>query len=200
MTSELEIFDDPVGAFLAMWARVTETAPDGFDPATATLATATPDGRPSARTVLVRGVTARGFQFYTNYGSRKARELDANPEAALCFHWYWLDEQVRVEGPTERTTAEESDGYFATRARGSQLGAWASRQSEPLASRASLEARYHDLDRQYRGLVVPRPAFWGGYTLVPARIEFWRAGEFRLHHRVAYTREDDRWVAERLYP
>jgi pyridoxamine 5'-phosphate oxidase len=200
VTTEPDIHEDPVAAFLSLWERVKETVPAGFDPAAAALATATVDGRPSVRTVLLRGVTARGFQFFTNYGSRKARELDANPRASLCFHWHWLDEQVRVEGTTERTTAEESDAYFATRPRGSQLGAWASRQSEPLASRAALEARYHDLERQYDGGIVPRPAFWGGYTLVPVRIEFWRAGEFRLHHRVAYTRADDRWTAERLYP
>jgi pyridoxamine 5'-phosphate oxidase len=198
--TDLEIVADPLAAFEAAWTRVTSTAPPGVDPAAVTLATAGSDGQPAARLVLVRGVTARGLQFFTHYGSRKARELDANPRAALCFYWFWLDEQVRMEGRVERVTGAESDAYFATRPRGSQVGAWASEQSAVLASRDALLSRYREVERQYEGRPVPRPPFWGGYTMVPEQIEFWRAGEFRLHHRVRYVRDGTRWVASRLSP
>jgi pyridoxamine 5'-phosphate oxidase len=200
VTGDVPIIDDPVAVFAASWERVQQTAPSGVDPAATVLATATPEGAPSARLVLLRGVTARGLQFFTNYGSRKARELERSGRAALCFNWFWLDEQVRVEGQVERTTDEESDAYFATRPRGSQLGAWASRQSEPLVSRAALEAAYRDVERHYEGREVPRPPFWGGYTLLPDLIEFWRAGEYRLHDRFLYTRRGNGWHGERLNP
>jgi pyridoxamine 5'-phosphate oxidase len=200
VSEDVPTYEDPVEAFALAWERVRRTAPPGFDPSVMTLATATPDGMPSARVVLLRGITARGLQFYTNYGSRKATDLERSGRAALCFYWHWLDEQVRIEGQVERTTDEESDAYFATRPRGSQLGAWASRQSEPLASRAALEAAYWDVERQYDGRTVSRPPFWGGYTIVPDVVEFWWAGEYRLHNRMRYTRRGDLWHAERLNP
>ena len=191
---------DPIARFLTAWERVKATVPPGFDPAAMTLATVGGSGQPAARTVLLRALTARGFQFFTNYGSRKARELDETGRAALCFYWPWLDEQVRVEGTIERAGAEESDAYFATRPRGSQLGAWASRQSTPVASRADLEARYREVEQRFGANDVPRPPFWGGYTLVPAAVEFWRAGEYRLHDRMLYVRDGEEWIRRRLFP
>jgi pyridoxamine 5'-phosphate oxidase len=192
--------EDPVAAFVTAWDRVRQTAPPGFDPASMVLATAAPDGMPSARVVLLRGITPRGFQFYTNYGSRKAADLERSGRAALCFHWFWLGEQVRIEGLAERTSDEESDAYFATRPRGSQLGAWASRQSEPVASRDALEAAYREVECAYDGRAVPRPPFWGGYTVVPEAIEFWHGRENRLHDRMRYTRRAHAWHVERLNP
>lgn len=200
MNEIIATVEDPVAAFVRDWDRVMQTAPPGFDPASTVLATATPDGMPSARVVLLRGITPRGFQFYTNYGSRKAVDLERSGRAALCFHWFWLNEQVRIEGLAERTSDEESDAYFATRPRGSQLGAWASRQSEPVASRDALEAAYRDVECAYDGRVVSRPPFWGGYTVVPEAIEFWHGRENRLHDRMRYTRRVDAWHVERLNP
>ena len=191
---------DPIARFAAAWERVHATAPAGVDPAATTLATTSPALEPSARVVLLRDVSARGFRFFTNYGSRKARDLDSTGRAALCFYWFWLDEQVRVEGAVTRAPARESDEYFASRPRGSQLGAWASRQGEPLASRAALEARYREVERRYEGQPVPRPPFWGGFTLAADVIEFWHAGEYRLHDRVQYRRQGAVWTARRLYP
>jgi len=192
---------DPVALFLDTWEHVKATAPPMFDPAAMTLATCMPDGRPSSRMVLLRGVTADGFQFFTNYGSRKAFELEATGHAALSFYWHWLDLQVRVEGSVARATAADSDAYFASRPRGSQLGAWASRQSTPLGSRTELERRYAEVDAQFAGAPVPRPPFWGGFTLRPARIEWWQAGDARLHDRLVYFRQaDGTWDAVRLFP
>jgi pyridoxamine 5'-phosphate oxidase len=164
------------------------------------LATAAPDGTPSVRVVLLHGLDERGFVFYTNYTSRKAAELDANPRAALCFYWPWIDEQVRVEGSVVRISAEESDAYFVSRPRGSRLGAWASQQSQLVASREELMARFREAEARFEGGDVPRPPFWGGYRLSPDVMEFWRAGEFRLHDRVRYVRERDVWRVERLFP
>jgi len=189
---------DPLAEFRRVFDRAAENAP--YDPVAATLATASRDGRPSARIVLLRGVDDHGFVFFTNYQSRKASEIEGNPHAALCCYWPWLDEQVRVEGLVERATAAESDAYFASRPRGSQIGAWASAQSRPLESREVLEQSYHDTDARLAAQAVPRPPHWGGYRIVPERIEFWHAGTYRLHNRVLYTREGNDWRRELLYP
>ena len=170
------------------------------DTAPVVLATTDTDGRPSARLVLLRGVDARGFVFFTNYNSRKGRELAANPHAALCFHWVSLDEQIRIEGSVERVSGEESDAYFASRPRGSQLGAWASEQSQVLPSRETLEERYREIERRFEGRQVDRPPFWGGFRLTPVRIEFWYGRPDRLHDRVVYTRDSSAWRIDRLYP
>jgi pyridoxamine 5'-phosphate oxidase len=170
------------------------------DTAPATLATCDPTGRPSARIVLVRGVDARGLVFHTNYDSRKGRELSQNPYAALCFYWPTLDEQIRVEGSIERLGADESDAYFVTRPRGSQLGAWASTQSAPLPSRETLEAKYREVESRFGDGPIPRPPFWGGFRLRPDRVEFWYGRPDRLHDRVLYVQEGSGWRIERLYP
>jgi pyridoxamine 5'-phosphate oxidase len=188
---------DPLARFRERFAAAHAKEP--ADPTAAALATATADGRPSVRIVLVKDCDARGFRFFTNHGSRKAAELAANPRAALCFHWPSLGEQVRVEGDVERLPDAESDAYFAARPRVSQLGAWASQQSRPLAARAELLERLQEVEARYPA-DVPRPPFWGGYRLVPETVEFWRAGEFRLHEREVYRRQGDGWAVEALYP
>jgi pyridoxamine 5'-phosphate oxidase len=165
------------------------------------LATATPDGRPSVRMLLLRGVDERGFTFFTNYDSRKARELEANPYAAMVFFWHDLERQVRVEGRVERVSAEESDRYFHSRPAGSRLGAWASTQSAVISSREALEARFGELEGQYADGSIPRPENWGGYRLIPDSIEFWQGRPNRLHDRLRYTRRDQGgWLIERLAP
>jgi pyridoxamine 5'-phosphate oxidase len=189
---------DPIERFRELFARAAQNAP--FDPVAVTLATASPDCRPSARIVLLRRVDERGFAFFTNYQSRKGRELRANPHAAICAYWPWLDEQALVEGHVTVADPEESDEYFAGRPRGSQVGAWASAQSQVLKSRADLEARYHAVDAEYEGRSIPRPPYWGGFRLMPERIEFWRAGTYRLHDRLVYLREGDGWRTDVLYP
>src|SRR5262245_5631538 len=164
------------------------------------LATADAAGKPSVRIVLLRGVDERGFVFYTNYNSRKSRELAVNPHAALSFHWPTLDEQIRIEGSVERLPPEESDEYFAGRPRGSQIGAWASLQSDVLDSRETFEARIRDVEARFDGKTVSRPPFWGGYRVRPSRIEFWYGRPSRLHDRLLYTRVGDSWKMETLYP
>ena len=170
------------------------------DTAPVTLATADERGRPSARMVLLRGADERGFVFHTNYRSRKGRELDVNPHAALCFYWAMLDEQIRIEGRVERLPDAESDAYFMSRPRGSQLGAWASDQSAVLPTRETLEAQYRETERRFEGAQVQRPPFWGGFRLIPSVIEFWYGRTDRLHDRVVYTRDASGWRIERLYP
>jgi pyridoxamine 5'-phosphate oxidase len=166
-----------------------------------TLATATKDGKPSARMVLLKQVNDDGFIFYTNYQSAKAREIEGNPRAAVVLYWSVLDRQVRVEGSVERISAAESDEYFATRPRESQLGALASPQSEIIESREVLEKRYAELDQLYRDRPVDRPEFWGGYRLKPELIEFWQNRSGRLHDRILYERQpDDSWTIKRLAP
>ncbi|MDX1548162.1 MAG: pyridoxamine 5'-phosphate oxidase [Rhodothermales bacterium] len=172
------------------------------EPNAMTLATATPDGRPSARIVLLKGVEDDAFVFFTNYRSRKAEELAANPHAALVFWWHLLERQVRVEGRVEPLAPEASDAYHRSRPRGSQLGAWASPQSHPLATRAALTDRLAEVTARFDGQAVPRPPHWGGYRLLPHTVEFWQGRPSRLHDRLRYRRADggDAWRRDRLAP
>jgi pyridoxamine 5'-phosphate oxidase len=173
--------------------QVVDTAP-------VALATADAAGRPSARIVLIRHVDARGFVFHTNYNSRKAQDLTRNPSAALCFHWPSLEEQIRVEGSAERIDPAESDAYFAGRPRGSQIGAWASEQSRELASAEALATRTREVEQQFEGRTVTRPPHWGGFRIVPHRMEFWFGRADRLHERILYVAQDGGWHVSRLYP
>lgn len=160
------------------------------------------DGRVCARIVLLKGVDQRGFRFFTNYDSDKGEQLAAHPRAALCFHWKTLRHgvQVRVEGDVARLPADESDAYFASRPRGSQIGAWASRQSQTLRDRAEFEARIAEVESRFDGVPVPRPPHWGGFVLAPRRIEFWYGADFRLHERVLYEAGAQDWTRRLLYP
>jgi pyridoxamine 5'-phosphate oxidase len=190
---------DPIRQF-ASWLQDAETAGIAL-PNAMTLATTTPQGRPSARMVLLKGVDERGFVLFTNYESRKARELRENPLAALVFCWLPLFRQVRVEGVVEPVAAIESDRYFATRPRGYQIEAHASPQSQVIEGRCFLERQFWDLTRRFDGQDVPRPPHWGGYRLIPAMLEFWQEGEHRLHDRLRYRRvQSDQWLIERLAP
>lgn len=189
---------DPIVRFQESFARAMQS--EVFPAERVALASADADGRPSVRIVLLKEIDPRGFVFYTNLGSRKARELVENPRASLAFHWPSTGEQVRVEGSVERVSDEAADAYFATRPRGSQLGAWASRQSAPIASREELEHRVAELDRQYAGRPVPRPEFWGGFRVVPTQIEFWHDRSDRLHDRILYTRIPSGWTQTLLSP
>jgi pyridoxamine 5'-phosphate oxidase len=188
---------DPITEFLN---AVERARAHQVDTTPVVLATADSEGRPAARLVLLRGADARGFVFFTNYNSRKGRELTGNPQAALCFYWASLDEQIRIEGRVERVSTAESDEYFAGRPRGSQLGAWASDQSQVLSSREALEQTYREIERRFEGQPVQRPPFWGGFRLIPSRIEFWYGRPDRLHDRVLYVRDAGSWRIERLYP
>lgn len=187
--------------WLAQLRRWLAEAENGgiLEPNAMVLATATADGAPSARTVLLKGLDEHGLAFYTAYDSRKGRELDGNPRAALVFPWIELQRQVLVEGTVERVSEKDSDGYWATRPRGSQLGAAASRQSQPIASRAALEAACDDLAARYPD-EIPRPERWGGFRVSPDAVEFWQGRPDRLHDRLRYRREGDRWMVERLAP
>jgi pyridoxamine 5'-phosphate oxidase len=190
--------DDPIARFAALFARAGTDAP--FDHTAMTLGTCGADGQPSVRIVLLHGFDARGFCFFTNYESRKGLDIAGNPRAALTFYWPWLNEQVRAEGTLAKLTAGESDAYFATRERGRQIGAWASAQSRPVASREALMAQVSEVDARFAGRDVSRPPFWGGYRLMPARIEFWKDGAHRLHDRFVYVREGESWAVTRLSP
>jgi len=176
-------------------------AADLFQPNGMTLATVSAEGRPSARMVLLKGFDEQGFVFFTNYDSRKAQELAANPWAALLFWWREQYRQVRIEGTVTMVTTAESDDYFATRPRGSQIGAWASPQSEVIKNRAELEAQVREVEQRFEGKKVSRPSYWGGYCLEPVLFEFWQGQEDRLHDRLQYGRVDtNQWVIERLAP
>ena len=189
---------DPVEQFRRWF---DETLAAGLhEPNAMILATATPDGRPSARVVLLKGFDERGFVFYTNYEGRKGEELETNPCCALVFYWGELERQVRVEGRASRVPERESDEYFGSRPRGSQLGAWASEQSRPVGGREVLEERLRGLEAEYEGREVPRPPFWGGYRVEPEAVEFWQGRENRLHDRLVYRRSGRGWGRERLQP
>ncbi len=169
-------------------------------PEAMTLATSTPDGSPSARMVLFRGLNSKGICFYTNYESRKSRELLANPRAALVFYWSVLDRQIRVEGRIEKTTEQESDDYWNSRPRDSRISALSSEQSREISSREELENRFFELQQKHKDQTVPRPPHWGGFCLVPDRFEFWVEGAHRLHDRFLYTRSGEGWMLKRLSP
>ncbi|MEA3029443.1 MAG: pyridoxamine 5-phosphate oxidase [Sphingomonadales bacterium] len=189
---------NPHALFDQWFAEARAAEPN--DPEAVALATATADGRPSVRMVLLKGHDPRGFVFYTNSHSRKGGELAANPRAALLFHWKSLRRQIRAEGAIEPVSAGEADAYFASRSRDSQLGAWASDQSRPLLSRDAFESRYAQLAASYEGKDVPRPSHWCGYRLVPERIEFWTDRPHRLHERRLFTRAGEGWTEGLLYP
>ena len=189
---------------LDTFASLLKEATEGGDPepTAMTLATADAQGRPAARTVLLKAFDARGFVFYTNYESRKGRQLTENPQAALLFLWKTLREQVQVkiEGTVEPVSLAEADEYFASRPRPSQIGAWASIQSQTLDSRDTFEARITAFEKKFEGVEVPRPPHWSGFRVVPERIEFWYGARFRLHERHHYQRVDGQWTKRMLYP
>ncbi|MDP9096653.1 MAG: pyridoxamine 5'-phosphate oxidase [Pseudomonadota bacterium] len=189
---------EPFGLFETWLEEAKASEPN--DPNALALATATPDGRPSVRMVLLKGFDAAGFVFYTNYQSRKGGELQGNPHAALLFHWKSLRRQVRVEGAVSAVTDAEADAYFASRARVSRLGAIASEQSRPLPSRDAFERRVETLDAQFPGDTIPRPPHWSGFRVAPHSIEFWQDMPFRLHDRRVFTRDGDGWRKTTLYP
>jgi pyridoxamine 5'-phosphate oxidase len=190
--------DDPIALFTTLFDRA---AKDHAEPDAMVLSTVDPDGRPSGRFVLLKGVDARGFVFYTNLESRKAKALAAHPHAALTVYWP-PQTQVRIEGRVEPVTEAEADAYFATRPRGSQIGAWASLQSSELVSRDALDQRISELETRFAGVPVPRPPFWSGYRVIPSLVEFWTRDVSRLHERVQFQRQNDgaAWTRALLYP
>jgi len=197
--SERDLDPDPIALF-GRWLDEARAAGIALPEAFA-LATADASGQPSVRHVLLRGLDERGFVFFTNYDSRKGRDLAENPRAALAFYWRELERQVCVRGTVERTGREESEAYFGTRPREARLGAWASRQSEVVGSREELDAGYREMEERFREGEVPLPSHWGGYRVTPEAVEFWKGREHRLHDRFRYTRRSDAsWTIERLFP
>lgn len=197
-SGDLDAASDPFSLFAAWFAQAQASEPS--DPNAMALATVDEDGMPDARIVLMKGFDAQGFVFYTNLDSRKGRQLRRNPRAALLFHWKSLKRQVRVRGPVEAVSDAEADAYFESRPRLSRIGAWASRQSEPLENRFALEAAVAACTARFGIGPVPRPPHWSGFRLRPVAMEFWREGAFRLHDRVAFRRDAGEWTRQRLYP
>lgn len=193
-----DLAPDPFTQFDRWWDQVL--ALDLENPNAVVLATATPDGRPSARVVLVKGIADGAFVFFTNYEGRKGRELIANPFAAMCFHWDDLGKQVRVEGRVEKASTKESMAYFRSRPRGSQIGAWASPQSEVIPERDELERRVREVEARFAKKEVPLPPHWGGFRLIAESVEFWQNRKSRLHDRLRYRKEGSNWRIERLAP
>jgi pyridoxamine 5'-phosphate oxidase len=199
MLSEADLDKSPFRQFERWFEEAKQRQPQL--PESMNVATCSPGGGITSRTCLLKGFDERGFVFFTNYSSRKGAQISENPRVALCFFWPILDRQVRIEGAAVKTTEEESDAYFATRPRGSQLGAWASCQSMVIPGRGDLEHRFRELEAPYRDRPVPRPPHWGGYRVIPVEIEFWQGRTDRLHDRFVYRlREPKDWVIERLSP
>jgi pyridoxamine 5'-phosphate oxidase len=192
---------DPMARFIALFDEVRRTPRDILpEPTAFALGTVDATGQPSVRILLLKSVDERGFVFYTNFESRKGRELLASKKAALCFHWQHIETQVRVEGDAERVTDAEADAYFSSRPRGSQVGAWASQQSRALAQPGDLDAAVAEIEARYANVTVPRPPHWSGFLVRPRRIEFWKGMPSRLHVREVFTRNGEGWSEERLYP
>jgi pyridoxamine 5'-phosphate oxidase len=193
-----KLADDPFGIFGEWFAQAAEREPS--DPNAMTLATADATGRPAARTVLLKAWDRDGFVFYGNLGSRKGRHLGANAQAALLFYWKSLYRQIRIEGAVTPVSESQADAYFASRPRGSQLGAWASDQSQELASREVFEAKVSEAEARFQGPQIPRPEFWSGWRVTPDYFEFWQGQDFRMHDRLTFTKTETGWVPGRLYP
>jgi pyridoxamine 5'-phosphate oxidase len=196
--NEHSVLRDPLAQFKYWFDEALQV--EQPDPDAMTLSTATADGHTSSRIVLLRGLDEGGFLFYTNYQSRKSREIMSNPRVALTFYWFSLNRQVRVEGVVEKVTRRESEEYFQTRPRGSQLGAWASPQSEEISGRQALDQVLEEMELRFKGQPIPCPPFWGGFRVKPIMIEFWQGRESRLHDRILYTLSDQKWRITRLAP
>lgn len=196
--NESTIAENPIQQFAAWFEQALSA--DLLDSNAMTLSTVNKEGVPSSRIVLLKGVDEQGFRFYTNYKSRKGTELAENPHAALCFYWAALERQVRIEGKVQKLSRDQSEVYFHKRPRLSQLGAWASQQSSEVASRQELESQFEEVKERFEGEEVPLPDFWGGYRLLPDRIEFWQGRRGRLHDRICYKRKSDDWEVFRLSP
>jgi pyridoxamine 5'-phosphate oxidase len=199
--TRIQPLQDPIALFKKLLAEAQSMSRERLpEPTAFALATASDSGQPSIRMLLLKDVDDAGFVFYTNLESRKARELAANRRAAMNFHWSPMERQVRIEGRVSPVTAADADAYFASRPRGSQIGAWASRQSRPLERASDLDARVVEFEKKYEGHPVPRPPFWSGFRLEPASIEFWKGKPSRLHERHLFVREGDGWRVQLLYP